>query len=564
MRTENVTCITVRVAMMFCRLECVRKLRSASPRGGWRSGCVAVLLCVATAGASYAQTFTSLASFNGSNGDQPNTMSLIQGTDGDLYGTTASTVFKITPQGALTRLHQLTYGFFSTAGLVQASDGNFYGTTEEGGPHNGGTIFKLTPSGVLTTLHSFCAEPNCGDGEQLDGGLVQATDGNLYGTTQLGGAKSVGTVFKITLDGKLTTLYSFCAEAGCTDGSYPNAALVQASDGNLYGTTITTVFKLSLTGQLTTIHRFDGSGAIFNGLIQADDGNFYGTIVSGGPHNDGSVVRMTPSGVLSTVYTFCSLLVHGGCPDGIAPYGALIQAQDGDLYGTTQEGGANNNGTIFKVTLAGKLATLHAFCNKPSCDDGDRPYGGLVQATNGTFYGTTWGGGTDDFGTVFSLSEDASPFVQPRPGSATEGSQIWILGQDFSSSSVVRFGGTQAITTALTGTTFISATVPVDALTGPVSVSTGNVTLTNARRFKVLPTITSIPSHGSVGSLVAIDGTGLAQTTKVMFGGAEATDFTVNSDTKITANVPAAAKTGKIAVTTTGGTANSQMSFTVN
>jgi uncharacterized repeat protein (TIGR03803 family) len=562
MSTRKLTRMPAWIGMKLCRREFGQELKDFGRLGGWRGGWAAFLLC-AGAIASHAQTFTSLVSFNGSNGDQPNTMSLIQGTDGDLYGTTASTVFKITPQGALTRLHQLTYGYFSTAGLVQATDGNFYGTTEEGGPHNGGTIFKLTPSGVLTTLHSFCSQPNCADGDQLDGGLVQATDGNLYGTTQLGGAKSVGTIFSITLDGKLTTIYSFCAEAGCTDGAYPNAALVQASDGNLYGTTNTTVFKLSLTGQLTTIHHFDDSGAIFDGLIQADDGNFYGTIISGGPHNDGSVVRMTPSGVLSTVYTFCSVLVHGGCPDGIDPYGALLQAQDGDLYGTTREGGANNNGTVFKLSLDGKLTTLHNFCNKPSCSDGANPYGGLVQATNGTFYGTTWGGGTDDVGTVFSLSEGASPFIQPRPGSATEGSQVWILGQDFNSSSVVRFGGTLATTTALTGTTFLSVTVPADALTGPVTVSTGSVTLTDARRFKVLPTVTSIPSNGSVGTMVAIEGTGLAQTTKVTFGGVEATSFTVNSDTSVTAEVPSAAKSGKIGITTTGGTANSPTSFTV-
>jgi uncharacterized repeat protein (TIGR03803 family) len=250
--------------------------------------------------------------------------------------------------------------------------------------------------------------------------------------------------------------------------------------------------------------------------------------------------------------------------DGNSPQASLVQATDGNLYGTTYLGGVKNSGTIFKITLDGTLATLHSFCAQPNCTDGSGPTGTLLEATNGNLYGTTQLGGTDGEGVVFSLAVGLKPFVKTQTTSGKEGAKIGILGQGFSSSSVVKFGGTQATTIALTGTTFISATVPAEALTGPVTVTTGTTTLTSPQTFKVVPTITNIPSSGSVGTLVAIDGTELTQTTTVKFGGVKATSFTVNSDTQVTADVPTGAKTGKIAVTTQGGSATSKTTFTVN
>src|SRR5579872_2689772 len=532
--------------MSIRKLKCTPRRISGDKLGGWRSSFVVSLFCVTTLVASHAQTFTSLVSFDGSDGNEPNIISLIQGTDGDLYGTTGSNVFKITPEGTLTNLNTLTYGYFSTAGLVQASDKNFYGTTEEGGAHNGGTIFKITSDGILTTLYSFCSQTNCTDGEQPDAGLVQGRDGSLYGTTQLGGANGNGTVFKITLRGTRTTLYSFCAQVNCIDGKFPNTALVQGNDGNFYGTAGTTVYRITPAGKMSTIYTFGDSGSVAAALIQATDANFYGTQVSGGPHNDGSVFRLTPSGVLTTIYTFCTVFVGGACLDGIEPYGSLIQATDGNLYGTTYLGGANNSGTVFKLTRDGTLTTLYSFCAQTSCIDGDRPFGGLVQATNGTLYGTTWDGGSFDFGTVFSLAVGLSPFIQTNPTSGREGAQIWILGQGFSNSSVVAFGGIKAAVTKLVGTTFISAIVPPDALTGRVTVSTGATELTSSQVFKVTPTFTSFsPPSGPVGTPVVITGTGFTQTTKVTFHG-ESANFTVNSDTQITTTVPTAATTGKV------------------
>ena len=485
-----------------------------------------LFLCAATAIASPAQTFTTLNSFNDTDGANPYA-GLVQATNGDLYGTTysggandAGTVFTITPSGTLITLHSfdLTDGAYPEAALIQATNGDLYGITSQDGPNGYGTVFEITPSGTLTTLHSF---DYFTDGAYPYAGLVQATNGDLYGTTSLGGADNFGTVFKITPSGTLITLHSFGFAGYPTDGAFPEAGLIQATNGNLYGTT------------------------------------------SQGAANDhGTVFKITPSGKLTTLYNFCS---QSNCTDGANPYAELVQATNGDLYGTTVDGGgANNFGTVFKITPSGKLTTLYNFCSQSNCTDGAKPYAGLVQATNGDLYGTTYEDGAHNFGTVFRLSVGLGPFVETLPASGQEGANIGILGQGFSSSSVVKFGGTEATTIVLSGTTFITATVPAGALTGSVTVTTGTTTLTSAKTFKVLPTITSFaPASGPVGTSVTITGTGLQQATKVTFDGKSAT-FTVISDSEVTAEVPTGAATGKIAVTTKGGSHTSATRFTVN
>jgi len=394
--------------------------------------------------------------------------------------------------------------------LIQATNGSFYGTTSSGGVV-GGTVFKITSRGTFTLLHSFEGT----DGSEPVGGLIQATDGNLYGTTFRGGANGVGTVFKVTLAGTLTTLYSFCTQSGCTDGENP-----------------------------------------LGGLVQASNGIFYGTTYDGGANNGGTVFKITSGGTLTTLYNFGSL-------DGFYPEAALIQATDGNFYGTTYLGGAGDEGTVFKITTAGTLTTLHSFCSESGCADGETPAGALVQATNGTFYGTTPGGGTKGDGTVFSLAVGLGSFVETLPTSGKVAAAIKILGTNLTGATAVSFNGTAA-TFRVVSSSEIITTVPSGATTGFVSVTTPGGTLSSNVTFRVTPVISSFtPTSGPVGTVVTITGNGLKGATHVTFGGVKATSFTVDSDTQVTATVPTGAKTGNVAITTAGGTATSTGTFTV-
>jgi uncharacterized protein (TIGR03437 family) len=317
----------------------------------------------------------------------------------------ATTAMALSAQ-TFTTLHSFGYtdGAYPEAGLIQATDGNFYGTTNNGGASSNcnagcGTIFKIDPSGALTTLYSFCAQPSCADGSGPTAALVQATDGNFYGTTGSGGTSGYGTIFKITPSGALTTLYSFGSQS--TDGAGPSG-LIQATDRNFYGTTgaggsgVGTVFKITPSGTLTTIYSFgytDGAGP--SGLIQATDGNFYGTTFQGGTYTYGTIFKITPNGTLTTLYSFCP--DERQCRDGAEPSAGLVQATDGDFYGTTSAGGGASAcapflgcGSVFKINQFGFLMTLHSF----GYTDGAQPFAPLVQATDGNFYGTTSAGGS--------------------------------------------------------------------------------------------------------------------------------------------------------------------------
>jgi len=499
-----------------------RERSSLERHGSPAAICIVFLFCAAAVIVSPAQTLTTLASFNWSDGLHPQA-SLIQGTDGNLYGTTSAggtsnncgdyscgTVFKITPRGTLTMMHSFNNtnydGAKPWAGLVQARDGNFYGTT------SWGTVFRITPSGTLTTLYSFCRQPRdgfCTDGAYPEDGLVQASDGNFYGTTYGGGASNncgysgCGTVFRITPSGTLTTLHSFAG----ADGAIPTAGLVQATDGNFYGTTyggyysgnytFGTVFRITPSGTLTTLYSFcqrngctDG-GAPWAGLVQASDGNFYGTTHQGGTNGYGTVFKITPWGTLTTLYSFCA---QSGCPDGRVPFAGLVQASDGNFYGTTYYGGTNCGGndnygcgTVFKITPSGALTTLYSFCPQTGCTDGAYPFAGLVQATDGNFYGTTYDGGTDGYGTVFRLTVGLGPFVETNPTSGRVGAVVIILGTNLTDATGVTFNGTAARFRVVSASE-ITATVPFGATTGKVKVTTPGGTWTSNVNFQVITT----------------------------------------------------------------------------
>lgn len=374
-----------------------------------------IVFCAATAIVTPAQTFTTLLNFNGKDGAQPCLMALIQGSDGKLYGTTVyggthrdGTVFTITSGGAITRLHSFhgSDGTNPCGALVQATNGNLYGTTCCGGDGYG-TVFTITSSGKLRTLYKFHNSP---DGGNSNAGLVQATDGNLYGTTVNGGTggcgDGCGVIFKITLDGTVTTLHTFEG----SDGWRPYG-LIQGADGNLYGTTSSgganghgTVFAITTAGTLTSLYSFcaqtkcsDGASPLF-ALAQASDGNFYGGTVRGGANGHGTIFTITSGGTLTTLHRFDGT-------DGKAPIAGLVQGTDGNFYGTTSGGGAKGRGTIFSITSAGTLTTLHSFHGT----DGAGPNGALLQGADGNFYGTTQLGGTHKQGTVFSLSLGLGP-----------------------------------------------------------------------------------------------------------------------------------------------------------
>jgi uncharacterized repeat protein (TIGR03803 family) len=472
----------------------------------WTS-CIAVI-CLFGAVEAPAQTFTTLATFNGTNGAQPYA-GLVQGINGSFYGTTfgggansLGTVFEITAGGTLTTLYSFcsqtncTDGSGPFAGLVQASDGSLYGTTYYGGAYGYGfgTVFKITPGGTLTTLHSFAGTVlgATGDGAYPRGGLIQATDGNFYGTTSGGGVADSGTVFEITAGGTLTTLYSFCSLADCADGSGPDVGLVQAGDGSFYGTTDSggthgggTVFQISAAGNLTTLYSFcsqtnctDG-GYPNAGLVQGADGNFYGTTDEGGAHGEGTVFQISAAGSLTTLYSFCS---QTSCTDGGYPNAGLVQATDGNFYGTTMNGGTTDYaGTVFEITAGGTLTTLYSFCSQTNCTDGSDPYAGLVQATDGNLYGTTGGYA---YGTVFSLSVGLGRFVETQPTSGPVGSAVNILGTNLMDATSVTFNGTAAAFTVVSSSE-IETTVPVGASTGAVRVTTPSGTLNSNVAFRV-------------------------------------------------------------------------------
>jgi uncharacterized repeat protein (TIGR03803 family) len=456
---------------------------------GWRIAGAVFLVCAATAIASPAQTFVTLANFDGTDGANPEA-ALVQATNGEFYGTTSEggangdgTVFKITLGGKLTVLHSFgtTDGEFP-AGLVQAPNGDFYGTTELGGANGGGTVFKITGGGTLTTLHSF---DGGADGGSPFAGLVQASNGDFYGTTVSGGANGQGgTIFKITGGGKLTTLYNFCSKSDCKDGFAPSATLVQATDGNFYGTTVSggangqgTVFKITGAGKLTTLHSFATGGAKPEpgALVQATDGDFYGTTELGGANGIGTVFKITSKGTLTTLHSFAGV-------DGANPEAGLVQATNGEFYGITNADGANGDGTIFKITSKGTLTTLHSF----DLTDGFAPVGGLVQATNGKLYGTTSSGGANSDGTIFRLSVGLGPFVETRPTSGKVGAAVIILGTDLTGATSVTFNGVAATYNVVTDSE-IKTTVPTGATSGKVKVMTPNGTLTSNLVFRVKP-----------------------------------------------------------------------------
>lgn len=496
-----------------------------------KKSCIVALFCVAAAVASHAQTFNTLASFGGTDGDNPLYAGLTQGADGNLYGTTlwggsvidcgnanafgCGNVYKLTPGGTLTSVYSFCAkagcpdGDWPSQGVALGLNGNLYGTVQFGGAHSAGTVFEVTPTGGFTTLYSFCSitdsQQDCLDGSQPESKLFLASDDNFYGTTTGGGANGGGTVFKISPGGKLTTVYNFCSLAKCADGQGPLAGVIEGSDGNFYGTTAYggnggtsgygTVFKLTPTGALTTLYKFCSQALCADGalpeapLVQAANGILYGTTLVGGSGNCaapgcGIVFEITTAGGFTIVHNFCS---ETGCTDGGQPYSGLVQATDGNLYGTTHL--SREESVIYQVPLTGGYNTVHTFCTG-TCSNGNAPYAGLMQSTSGILYGTTTVGGAsstcENCGVVYSFSIGAVPFVEAFPNASAPGHQIGILGNGLKDTTSVTFNGVSA-EFSTTSNTALKVVVPAGATTGTIQVTTKTGTLLSNVAFQVLP-----------------------------------------------------------------------------
>jgi uncharacterized repeat protein (TIGR03803 family) len=526
-------------------------------------GIAVALTLLATIPAS-AQVYTELHNFDWhKEGANPLYPALVaQGQDGSLYGTLQTqlsgegSVFNSSLLGVVNQIYGFTGddGEFPQSGLSLGFDGNFYGTTEEGGPLRLGTVFKISPGGGMTVLHEFT-------GSQDDGAFpwvppVQAPDGNIYGATYNG--TYPGIAYKITPSGVFSML--------TTLPSKTQAPFILGADGNLYGTTpyggdfnLGTVFQLTTKGKLKIIHSFGSTDAQhpFGPVLQAADGKLYGTTPWGGTNGLGTVYVMSISGAgYKILHQFQAL-------DGENPASGMVQGSDKFLYSVATMGGSNGQGTLFKISTTGKtFSVLYNFDTQL----GAQPTGTPTLHTNGTIYGVTYTGGPQfaGYGVLYSFTNNLKPFASLVViSSGKVGDSVGILGQGFSKATGVQFGSGPGTFTAVSDT-YMIASPATNATTGPVTILEPGGNLVTTQTFSVLPSILNFsPPSGPVGTQVTITGTSLLQTTAVAFSGAKATNFIVNSDTQVTVTVPAGAKTGKISITTKGGKATSTKKFTV-
>jgi uncharacterized repeat protein (TIGR03803 family) len=509
-RTEQITTKPESVAYGEEHTSSIAQFERTAMMFAMRNVLILLLVCAASYTGAGAQVFSDIVNFDGTNGSFPGVMALVQGQNGALYGTTSS-----------------------------------------GGAFSSGTVFKLDRRGTLTTLYSFCKQTSCEDGVKPGAGLVLATDGNFYGTTESGGFRNrcgngCGTVFKITPAGTFTPIHSFCyPSCGEEQGATPYAGLIQAADGVFYGTTLRggdssctesglgcgTIFKVTRSGDFTNLHTFVGNdGSNPNGgLIQATNGNFYGATNTGGTYGMGTLFEISSAGV------FTSLHIFNGT-DGDGPT-SLLQADDGNLYGTTQYQTANGLGTIFRITPDGEFTSLYTFDG----DDGEDPVGPLIQATDGNLYGVTEFGGlnscsTGDCGTLYRFT---------LAGTLT-------TMYDFTSKRGWNPSGT--LLQATNGTFFGTANLGGDPTCQCGSIYSFSIGLG--------PFVDLVQSSGKVGQTGGILGQGFTGTTAVTLNGTPAS-FTVASDTLIKATVPAGATTGYVTVATPTGTLTSNVPFHV-
>jgi uncharacterized repeat protein (TIGR03803 family) len=440
---------------------------------------------------------------------QPAPWGLVLATDGNFYGTNYTNglygngnIYRLTPTGVTTTLHDF-HGpegaLPDDATLVQGTDGSLYGTTTRGGAYDFGAAYKITLTGVYTKLADFTeteAYPS--------GALIQGTDGNFYGVTG-------GNVFKMTPTGTLTTLHTL------PNTSIPYFGVIQASNGKLYGTTAYggasnygMVFEVTTTGAFTTLHSFDGTDGedVYSGLMQATNGNLYGTTSAGGAYGRGTIFEITIGGTFTTIHNFCEL---GTCSDGATPRAGLFQATDGSLYGTTLYGGPYDDGTIFSLSLglepfvqtvpgSGPVGTPVTILGTDLTGASSVSFNGTPSAfdvVSATQITTTVPAGATT-GKIEVVTPSATLYtnlanfrVTPvisgfSPTSGPTGTVVVITGEGLLNTSRVTFYKNAVVGSfTVNSDTQITVTVPPGAATGPIQITTPGGTVTSNATFTV-------------------------------------------------------------------------------
>jgi len=446
---------------------------------------ILVFSCFLLGSASPAQTVRDLHSFTSSgNSRYPYLITPAEGRDGELFGTTIGlnygSIFRLLTSGKEADLFAFadTDGYNPYGGVTLGTDGNFYGTTAGGGSAGYGVLFKITPGGTYTVLHEFSGGS---DGQYPSAAPIEGLDGNFYGTTGSGAGLLGATAYSYTPSGTFTTIYQF---QNTTNEYGILAPLIQGFGGNLYGTgyygtnNCGSIFEITTSGTLLMQYNFDCTGGSNPSapLVLAADGNFYGTTYTGSGDVRGSVFKMSPQGTVTTVHIFTT------GSEGQLPVGGLVQATDGNLYGSTKFGGIQDYGTLYQITTRGAYTQLYSF----PASIGEYPTGSLLQHTDGLLYGTAEFGGATGYGSVYTLDMGLGPFITFVRSTGGVGQTAQILGQGLTGTTGVTFNGIAATSFSVVSDTFLTAVVPSGATTGAVVVTTPGGTLTSNKNFRIV------------------------------------------------------------------------------